>query len=115
MGKNKKDRRGVVYSTNPDFEFRQEDNQVDTPPNSQQVLRVMIDRKSRAGKEVTLVTGFEGAEDDLKDLGKMLKSKCGVGGSVKNGEILIQGNHKQRIIELLKKAGYTQTKGSGGN
>ncbi len=114
MGKKNK-RKGVVFSTNPDYEYTHEENQeMETLPKQQQVLRVQIDRKQRRGKEVTLVTGFEGSTDDLKDLGKMLKSKCGVGGSVKNGEIIIQGNHKTKIIDLLKGDGYTQTKGIGG-
>lgn len=116
MGKkSKKNRIGVVYSTNPDYEYEQEDDSVDTLPVQQQKLRVAIDRKQRKGKEVTLITGFVGTEDDLKDLGKMLKSKCGVGGSAKNGEIIVQGNNKQKVIDLLLKAGYSQTKGVGGN
>ena len=113
--KNKKNRRGVVFSTNPDFEFQhEEDENIETLSPSQQNLRVLIDRKKRRGKEVTLVIGFEGANEDLKDLGKMLKSKCGVGGSVKDGEILIQGNQREKVVQLLLKAGYTRTKKSGG-
>ena len=116
MGKkNKKKRIGVVFSTDPEYDYQhKEQEEVATLPKQQQVLRVMIDRKRRRGKEVTLITGFEGAESDLKDLGKFLKSKCGVGGSVKEGEILIQGNHKTKIIDLLKVEGYSQTKGVGG-
>lgn len=115
MGKkSKKNRIGVVYSTNPDYDYDQASEDVDTLPNQQQKLRVQIDRKQRRGKEVTLVTGFVGSEDDLKALGKMLKSKCGVGGSAKNGEIIVQGNNKQKVLDLLKKEGYTQTKGVGG-
>ena len=115
MGKkNKKNRIGVVYSTNPDYEYEHEEDPVETLPNPQQKLRVMIDRKQRKGKEVTLVTGFVGTEEDLKDLSKLLKSKCGVGGSAKNGEIIVQGNNKQKVIDLLKKEGYSQTKGVGG-
>ena len=116
MGKkNKKKRIGVVFSTDPEYDYQhKEQEEVATLPKQQQVLRVMIDRKRRRGKEVTLITGFEGAEADLKDLGKFLKSKCGVGGSVKEGEILIQGNHKTKIIDLLKAEGYSQTKGVGG-
>jgi len=115
MGKkSKKNRIGVVYSTNPDYDYDHENEEQETLPNQQQKLRVMIDRKKRKGKEVTLVTGFEGSEDDMKALGKMLKSKCGVGGSAKDGEIIIQGNNKQKIIDLLKKEGYSQTKGVGG-
>ena len=114
MGKKNK-RKGVVFSTNPDYEYtHEEDQEVETLPKQQQVLRVQIDRKQRRGKEVTLITGFQGAKEDLKELGKFLKSKCGVGGSAKDGEVIIQGNHKTKIIELLKGEGYTQTKGIGG-
>jgi translation initiation factor 1 len=83
-------------------------------PN-QQKLYVSIDRKQRAGKEVTLVEGYVGSDDDLKELSKMLKSKCGVGGSAKDGEILIQGSFKQKVFDLLIAAGYSQTKQKGGN
>jgi translation initiation factor 1 len=115
--KNKKNRFGVVFSTNPDFEYSHEEddlNSTETLEPNEQILRVLIDRKKRKGKEVTLVTGFVGAEEDLKDLGKFLKTKCGVGGSVKDNEILIQGNHRDKIVELLIGKGYTKTKKSGG-
>ena len=115
MSKNKKNRKGVVYSTNPDHEFEYHSNEdAETLPPQQQRLYVMIDRKQRKGKEVTLVTGFEGSTDDLKDLGKMLKSKCGVGGAAKDGEIMIQGNNRDKVVKLLLDAGYSQTKKSGG-
>ena len=113
---NWKDRLNVVYSTNPDFCYTtDEEESVDTLPPSQQKLRVQIDRKNRGGKVVTLVTGFVGSDDDLKELGRTLKNKCGSGGSAKDGEIIVQGDFKARVIELLKAAGYSQTKGSGGN
>jgi translation initiation factor 1 len=114
MAKKQQKIQNVVYSTNPDFsyEFEQEED-IQTLTPQQQRLYVSIDRKQRAGKEVTLIEGFVGSEDDLKELGKILKSKCGVGGSVKDNEILIQGNFKQKIYDLLRKEGYSQTKQKG--
>ena len=103
-----------MYSTNPDFKYEVDDDEEQTTPQpSQQRLRVQLDRKNRGGKVVTLITGFVGMEDDLKELGKFLKSKCGVGGSAKDGEIIVQGDFKQKVLELLKKEGYTQTKPVG--
>ncbi len=117
MKKNKKSNRtGVVYSTNPNFSYTYgagEEEAGQIPPKDQS-LRIFLDRKKRKGKEVTLVSGYQGSDDDLKALGKMLKSKCGVGGSVKDGEILIQGNHRDRVLQLLLDAGYSKTKKSGG-
>ena len=114
--KSKKNRIGVVYSTNNDFNYDYEEDQTsqEAIDPSDQKIRVIIDRKQRRGKEVTLITGFEGSEDDLKDLGKFLKQKCGVGGSAKNGEIIIQGNHRDKIVQLLIDKGYNKTKKSGG-
>ena len=105
------ERLNVEYSTNPDFNYELgEEEETLTLDKKQQKLRVSIEKKGRGGKTVTLVNGFIGTENDLKELGKLLKTKCGVGGSVKDGEIIIQGEFKQRIIELLKAEGYTQTK-----
>ena len=106
-----KDRLNVVYSTNPDYQYENvEEEEAATLPKNQQKLRVSMEKKGRGGKTVTLIRGFIGTEDDLKDLSKLLKTKCGVGGSAKDGEIIIQGDFKQRIIDLLKTEGYTQSK-----
>ncbi|MFN4910280.1 MAG: translation initiation factor [Flavobacteriales bacterium] len=116
MSKKNSNRINVVYSTNPNFSYQEEEaHDEETLPPSQQKLYVSIDRKQRAGKEVTLVEGFVGNDEDLKALGKLLKSKCGVGGSAKDGEILIQGNLKQKVFDILMASGYSQTKQKGGN
>ena len=107
----RKNRVGVVYSTNPDYEYSDDSQEeADTLPKNQQKLRLNMERAGRGGKTVTLVKGFVGSEDDITSLCKLLKQKCGVGGSVKDGEIIIQGDHRQRLVEILKKEGYTQTK-----
>ncbi len=114
--KKKKDRFGVVYSTDPDFEYQYagDADEQEALPAAQQKLRVLLDRKQRKGKEVTLVSGFVGPEEDLKELGKLLKTKCGVGGSVKGGEIILQGDHRDKVVALLRERGYSDTKKSGG-
>lgn len=106
-----KERLNIVYSTNPDFKYDNGDEpEAETLSKQQQKLRVSIEKKGRGGKTVTVIKGFTGTEDNLKNLGKLLKTKCGVGGSTKDGEILIQGEFRQRIIDLLKAEGYTQAK-----
>jgi translation initiation factor 1 len=106
-----KDRLNVVYSTNPNFSYEIEEEEVqETLPAAKQRLRVTLDRKNRGGKVVTLVTGYVGDDDSLKELGRLLKSKCGVGGAVKDGEIIVQGDFREKVIEILKKEGFTSTK-----
>lgn len=102
-----KARLGMVYSTNPDFEYNTGgEPEVETLPPAKQDLRVWRDSKQRGGKVVTLVKGFVGTDDDLEELGRTLKRGCGVGGSTKDGEIIIQGDHRDRVVEILTKAGY---------
>jgi translation initiation factor 1 len=104
---------GFIYSTNPDYGFDSDGSGEETPEPKNQDLRVLLDRKKRNGKAVTLVTGFLGTEEDLKELGKMLKSKCGVGGSAKNGEIIIQGDFRDKVMDMLIAAGYKAKKSGG--
>jgi translation initiation factor 1 len=98
---------GVVYSTNPDFQYQYDDEpEASTLPPDRQRLRVSLDRHHRGGKTVTLVSGFVGSDDDLQALGRMLKGKCGVGGSAKDGEIIIQGDQQEKVRAALAAAGY---------
>ena len=110
----KKKRIDIVYSTNPDFGYsHDEDEGLDTLAAKDQRLYVSVDRKQRAGKEATLVEGFIGSDEDLKQLAKKLKSKCGVGGAAKDGVILVQGNFKDKVYELLVADGYSVKKKGG--
>ena len=108
-----KDRLGVVYSTNPDFQYETSSvEEMETLPAAPQKLIVSIDRRARAGKQVTLVKGFVGRDEDLAALAKTLKTKCGVGGSAKEGEIIIQGDFRDRVVDLLKGMGYNAKRGN---
>ena len=100
----------IVYSTNPDYQYADDEPQVETLAPERQKLRVTIERHHRGGKTVTLVRGFVGNDDDLEALGKMLKSKCGTGGSAKDGEIIIQGEMREKVVALLQQMGYTNSK-----
>jgi len=106
-----KGRLGVTYSTNPDYMYQiQEEAKEATLPKEKQSLRITLDKRNRGGKTVTLITGFRGTNDDLAALGKMLKVKCGVGGSAKDGEIIIQGDFRQKIGDILTKEGYLKSR-----
>ena len=114
MKADKNQRQGVVYSTNPDFTYQtNEEAAATTLPPQQQQLRVQLDKKQRGGKQVTLVTGFVGTDDDLQALGKLLKTKCGVGGSAKDGEIVVQGDFRDKVLAVLIQAGYKVKKIGG--
>ncbi len=105
--------KNIVYSTDPDFQKESGKKEKKTPPPEQQNLYIHLDRKGRKGKVVTIVTGFVGTAEDAKFLGRVIKSRCGVGGSVKNGEILVQGNVKDRVLNIVSELGY-QVKKAGG-
>lgn len=108
-----KKRLGVVFSTNPDYKYEEEtEQQAETLPPEKQKLTVSIDRRNRGGKQVTLVTGFIGSDEDLAALGKALKVKCGVGGSAKNGEITVQGDFRDKVTALLTDMGYKAKRGN---
>ena len=104
------DSRGFVYSTNPDFNFENGPENRDTLPAAEQRLKIRLDTKHRAGKAVTLIEGFAGQEQDLEDLGKKLKAFCGTGGSAKNSEIIVQGDHREKVLQWLLKNGYSKSK-----
>lgn len=108
--KNKPDTRGFVYSTDPDFRFEEEPDHSVTLPPAQQKLKIRLDTKQRAGKAVTLVEGFIGKEEDLQELGKKLKGFCGTGGSAKDGEIIVQGDQRDKVLQWLQKNGYKLAK-----
>jgi translation initiation factor 1 len=108
--KNKPDKRGFVFSTNPDFRFEEEQENNVTLPPAQQKLKIRLDTKHRAGKAVTLVEGFTGKEEDLQDLSRKLKSFCGTGGSAKEREIIIQGDQREKVMQWLIKNGYKNVK-----
>jgi len=106
-----KERLDIVYSTRADFQYSYgEKEEVATLPKEKQLLRIALDKKNRGGKKVTLVSDFAGNEKDLQELGKMLKTKCGVGGSVKDGEIIIQGDFRSRLMEILHREGYLKVR-----
>ncbi len=109
-----KKRDGVVFSTNPNFKYDidEQDDEVQTLPPNKQKLIVSIDRSGRAGKQVTLIKGFCGSSEDLAELGRKLKTKCGVGGSVKDGQIIIQGDFRDKIVTLLLQDGYNAKRGN---
>lgn len=114
MSKKKPNKDGIVFSTDPSFsleEEKHEDEQTLAP--EQQKLRILLDKKQRAGKVVTLITGFIGKEQDLEDLGKKLKNFCGTGGSVKDGEILVQGDQRDKVLQWLLKNNYKNSKKAG--
>jgi translation initiation factor 1 len=117
MKKNKSNSGGIVYSTNPDYQYSsaEEDTSLSSGDEKRAMqIRVWVDRKNRGGKEATIVRGFSGNVFELTSLGKLLKSQCGVGGAVKDGEIIIQGNQREKVIRILIEQGFIATKSAGG-
>jgi translation initiation factor 1 len=110
MARKKPDNRGFVYSTDPNFHFKEQNESIETLPPAQQRLKIRLDTKRRAGKAVTLVEGFIGKDEDLQELGKKLKTFCGTGGSAKDGEIIIQGDQAEKVLHWLVKNSYLHTK-----
>lgn len=112
MSNDWKDRLGVVFSTASNFEYDTEENDLEknSVARNKQTLRVFLDKKQRKGKQVTIVANFIGSDDEIKELSKILKTKCGVGGSVKDKEIIIQGDFREKIVEILKSEGYTKSR-----
>jgi translation initiation factor 1 len=109
-----KERQGITYSTSPDFRYQTgAEIEVATPPNEKQSLRIALDKRNRGGKTVTLITGFLGTTHDLEALGKFLKVKCGTGGSAKDGDIVLQGDFRQKALEILHKEGYLKSRITG--
>lgn len=115
MSKKKDSKGGMVYSTDPEFKGLDDnrEEEVDTVSPDRQMLRIMLDKKNRAGKQVTLITGYAGSQADLETLCKQLKNHCGSGGSAKDGEILIQGDHRDKVLNWLLAKGYSKTKKMG--
>ncbi len=106
-----KDRLGVVFSTNNNFDYDTEkEESVESVDKHKQLLKIFLDKKQRKGKQVTIVANFAGSDEELKALGKILKTKCGVGGTTKDNEIIIQGDFREKIVEILKSEGYTKSR-----
>lgn len=106
-----KKRLDMVYSTNPDYHFNEESEaNIETVAEDKQLLRISLDKRNRKGKSVTLITGFSGSDEELNTLGKLLKTKCGVGGSTKDGDIIIQGDHRNKVLDILQKEGYVKSR-----
>lgn len=114
MNKHQPDKKGFVFSTDPHFHFTISNDEPQTLPKQEQKLRIWLDTKHRGGKVVTLINGFIGTNQDLQQMGKNLKNTCGTGGSAKDGEIIIQGDHREKILQWLQKNGYSNTKKAGG-